>query len=84
MYEAFEKKTSVLCIFVFSAIVILGKVFGGALYGLIPLGMCVASGIFLWMKEVIRSGRDTEWSSEQERGETVRDLLGQLRNHANL
>lgn len=71
MYAAFEKRTSILCIAVFGAIVILGKMFGGALYGLIPLGACIASGIYLWMKEVIRSGREAEWSSEQARGETV-------------
>jgi hypothetical protein len=47
--------------------------FGGALYGLIPLAMCISSGIFLWMKEVIQSGREIEWSSEQERGEAVRN-----------
>jgi Ca2+-dependent lipid-binding protein len=71
MYEAFEKRTSVLCVGVLVAIIVLGKMFGGALYGLIPLAMCVSSGIFLWMKEVIRSGREIEWSCEQERGETA-------------
>ncbi|KAI9734701.1 MAG: hypothetical protein M1818_006688 [Claussenomyces sp. TS43310] len=71
MYAAFEQRTSILCLAVFAAIVVLGKMFGGALYGLIPLGACVASGIFMWMKEVIRSGRDTEWSSERERGLTA-------------
>lgn len=72
MFAALEKRTSILCVGVLVAIIVLGKMFGGALYGLIPLAMCVSSGIFLWMKEVVRSGRDTEWSSEQERGETVR------------
>lgn len=71
MFEALEKRTEILCIGVLVAIVILGKMFGGALYGLIPLGMCVSSGIFLWMKAVVRAGRDQEWSSEQERGETA-------------
>lgn len=71
MYVELEKRTSILAVGVLLAIVILGKMFGGALYGLVPLGMCIASGIFLWMKEVIRSGREAEWSSEQERGETV-------------
>jgi hypothetical protein len=71
MYASLEKSTLVLCGGVTIAIVVLGKMFGGALYGLIPLGMCVGSGIYLWMKELIRKGRDTEWSSEKERGETV-------------
>jgi hypothetical protein len=71
MYQALETRASVLAISVLIAIVVLGKVFGGALYGLIPLGMCISSGIFLWMKEVVRSGREVEWSSEQERGEVV-------------
>jgi hypothetical protein len=45
--------------------------FGGALYGLVPLGMCISSGIFLWMKEVVRGGRSVEWQSEKDRGEMV-------------
>lgn len=75
MYHILETRASVLAVSVFLAMVVLGKMFGGALYGLIPLGMCISSGIFLWMKEVVRSGREIEWSSEQERGETVRILL---------
>jgi hypothetical protein len=52
--------------------VVVGKMFGGALKGLIPLGMCLASGVYLWMKEVVRSGREVEWDSEQVRGQMVR------------
>ena len=61
----------ILCAGVFLAIVVLGKLFGGALYGLVPLAMCVTSGIFLWMKEIVRAGRVQEWHSEQLRGQTV-------------
>ena len=71
MFAALETRASGLCIGVFIAIVLLGKIFGGSLKGLIPTAMCIVSGIFLWMKEVIRSGREVEWSSEQSRGETV-------------
>lgn len=71
MYEAFEKKITFLAGGILIATVVLGKFFGGALYGLIPLGMCIASGVFLWMKEVIRSGRDHEWETEKIRGKTV-------------
>lgn len=71
MYEAFEKKATVLSGGVLVAIVVLGKLFGGALYGLIPLGLCVSSGIFLWMKELVRHGRSQEWQSEKERGQHV-------------
>jgi hypothetical protein len=53
--------------------------FGASLKGLIPTAMCIVSGIWLWMKEVIRSGREVEWSSEQSRGETVSDLSQQIR-----
>jgi Ca2+-dependent lipid-binding protein len=74
MYQALKTLASLLAVSVLITIVVLGKMFGGALYGLIPLGMCISSGIFLWMKEVVRSGREVEWSSEQERGETVRIL----------
>jgi hypothetical protein len=80
MFKILEKRTTVLCTGVFLAIVVLGKMFGGALYGLIPLAMCITSGIFLWMKEVIRAGRVTEWSSERERGQTVNYNLGNIKN----
>lgn len=72
MYELLEQKTIVLSGGVLIAIVVLEKLFGGALYGLIPLGMCVASGIYLWMKELVRKGRETEWQSEKDRGKLVR------------
>ena len=71
MFAALETRASGLCVGVFIAIVLLGKMFGGSLKGLIPTAMCIVSGIYLWMKEVIRSGREVEWSSEQTRGETV-------------
>lgn len=72
MFEVLEKRAGGLCIAILLSIVVLGKMFGGSLKGLIPLGMCLASGVWLWMKEVVRSGREVEWSSEQSRGETVR------------
>jgi len=71
MFESLERRAGGLCIGVFLAVVILGKMFGGSLKGLIPTAACIVSGIWLWMKEVVRSGRELEWSSEQERGETV-------------
>ncbi|KAL8868459.1 MAG: hypothetical protein Q9174_004979, partial [Haloplaca sp. 1 TL-2023] len=76
MFASLEKRAGGLCIGVCLAIIILGKMFGGSLKGLIPTSMCIASGIWLWMKEVVRSGRNVEWSSEQSRGETaVANLL---------
>ena len=71
MFAALENRASALCIGVFFAIILLGKMFGASLKGLIPTSMCITSGIWLWMKEVVRSGREVEWSSEQSRGETV-------------
>ena len=82
MFAALETRAAGLCIGVFIAIVLLGKMFGGSLKGLIPTAMCIVSGIWLWMKEVVRSGREVEWSSEQSRGETVSDTnhqVGKLR-----
>ena len=73
MFAILETRASGLCIGVFIAIILLGKIFGASLKGLIPTSMCIVSGIWLWMKEVIRSGREVEWSSEQSRGETVSD-----------
>ncbi|MCJ1476556.1 hypothetical protein MMC13_005222 [Lambiella insularis] len=76
MYASLETQADILSIVLFLAIVILGKMFGGSLWGLIPLGACVGSGIFLWMKELVRKGREMEWSSEQSRGEVaVANLL---------
>ena len=72
MYESLEQNTTVLSGGVMVAIVVLGKLFGGALYGLILLGMCVASGIYLWMKQVVLKGREHEWQSEKDRGKLVR------------
>lgn len=71
MFKSLEKRTTILCGVIFATIVVLGKMFGGALYGLIPLAMCISSGLFLWMKELLRSGRAMEWSSERDRGEIV-------------
>ncbi|KAI4102452.1 MAG: hypothetical protein L6R37_004391 [Teloschistes peruensis] len=76
MFASLEKRAGGLCIGVCLAIIILGKLFGASLKGLIPTSFCIASGIWLWTKEVVRSGRDVEWSSEQSRGETaVANLL---------
>jgi len=74
MFAELEKRAGALCVGILVAIIVLGKIFGGSLKGLIPLGACVASGIWLWMKEVVRSGREVEWSSEQQRGLTVSHL----------
>ncbi|KAF2190610.1 hypothetical protein K469DRAFT_721518 [Zopfia rhizophila CBS 207.26] len=69
MFAALEKRGGILCIGILVAIVVIGKIFGGALKGLIPLSMCLSSGVWLWMKEVVRSGREVEWHSEQTRGQ---------------
>jgi Ca2+-dependent lipid-binding protein len=71
MFATLENKGTALSVGIFVAIVLVGKVFGGRLLGLVPLGFCIASGVFLWIKDLIRQGRDLEWSSEQERGETA-------------
>ncbi|KAI0556059.1 C2 domain-containing protein [Xylaria curta] len=71
MYNVIEQRANILCGVVFFSIIFVGKFFGGRLLGLIPLAICIASGIFLWMKDLVRRGRDIEWSSEQKRGETA-------------
>jgi fatty acid desaturase len=75
MFENIEKRATALCIGIFVAIIVLGRTFGGSLWGLIPLAICITSGVWLWMQEVVRSGRDMEWSSEQLRGQMVSYLL---------
>lgn len=71
MYANIEARANVLCAGIFIAIAFIGKILGGSLWGLLPLGFCVSSGVFLWMKDLVQQGRDTEWSSEQKRGETA-------------
>ncbi|KAI0602224.1 hypothetical protein F4775DRAFT_536116 [Biscogniauxia sp. FL1348] len=71
MFAVVEQRATILCAVVFFAIIFVGKFFGGRLLGLIPLAICISSGIFLWMKDLVRRGRDIEWSSEQKRGETA-------------
>ncbi|KAI2642251.1 C2 domain-containing protein [Xylaria nigripes] len=71
MYAIIEQRANALCIGVFVAIVCFGNVFGGRILGLIPLAFAVSSAIFLWMRDLVRRGRDIEWSSEQKRGETA-------------
>ncbi|KAF2858133.1 hypothetical protein K470DRAFT_260132 [Piedraia hortae CBS 480.64] len=56
---------------IFFSIIFLGRMCGGKLIGIIPLAICVSSGIWLWIKEVVRSGREVEWGSEKERGRTA-------------
>ncbi|UKZ82254.1 hypothetical protein TrVFT333_010039 [Trichoderma virens FT-333] len=71
MFNSLELRSNALCAGIFMGIVFFGRLFGGRLLGLIPLAICVTSGVHLWVKELIRQGRDLEWSSEQERGETA-------------
>ncbi|KAL9468805.1 hypothetical protein ACSS6W_010499 [Trichoderma asperelloides] len=71
MFTALELRSNLLCAGIFMGIVFFGRLFGGRLLGLIPLAICVTSGVHLWVQDLIRKGRDLEWSSEQERGETA-------------
>ncbi|KAH1644369.1 hypothetical protein KXX16_001963 [Aspergillus fumigatus] len=71
MFDQLEKRATGVCLGLFVGVLFLGHVFGGSLWGLIPLACCTTTGIWLWMKEVIRSGREMEWSSEQLRGQTA-------------
>ena len=71
MFDQLQSRATGLCIAIPLAIIILGRLFGGSLWGLIPLAICISSGVWLWVLEVIRSGKDMEWSSEQLRGQTV-------------
>lgn len=71
MFDQLEKRGTALCIAIPFAIIVLGRIFGGSLLGLIPLAFCVTSGVWLWVQEVIKSGKEMEWSSEQMRGQMV-------------
>lgn len=69
MFENLEKRATSLCIGIVCGIIVLGRTFGASYWGLIPLAACISSGVWLWVQEVIRSGREMEWSSEQLRGQ---------------
>ncbi|KAJ5138751.1 uncharacterized protein N7515_003599 [Penicillium bovifimosum] len=69
MFKALEKRATALCIGILVAVIVLGRTFGGSLWGLIPLAFCISSAVWLWAQEVIRSGREVEWSSEHIRGQ---------------
>ncbi|KAJ6161139.1 C2 membrane targeting protein [Penicillium chermesinum] len=69
MFQQLESRARALCIAIPCAIVVLGKFFGGSLWGLIPLAACITSGVWMWMQQVISSGKNMEWSSEQLRGQ---------------
>ncbi|KAL3479072.1 hypothetical protein BJX99DRAFT_268748 [Aspergillus californicus] len=71
MFESLEKRAASLCIGIVCSIVVLGRTFGASYLGLIPLAACIASGVWMWVQEVIRSGREMEWSSEQLRGQVA-------------
>ncbi|KKK20066.1 hypothetical protein ARAM_003607 [Aspergillus rambellii] len=68
MFEQLEKRGMGLCIGIVAGIVVLGRFFGASFWGLIPLAGCIATGVWMWVQEVIRSGREMEWSNEQLRG----------------
>ncbi|KAF7717984.1 Uncharacterized protein PECH_004687 [Penicillium ucsense] len=69
MFDELEKRGTALCVGIALAIIFLGRVFGGSLLGLVPLAFCVTSGVWLWVQEVIKSGRQMEWKSEELRGQ---------------
>ncbi|KAL4808388.1 hypothetical protein BDV18DRAFT_134853 [Aspergillus unguis] len=71
MFEKLEKRANALCIGIAAGIIVLGRTFGASFWGLIPLAFCITSGVWLWAQEVIRSGREVEWSSEQMRGQVA-------------
>ena len=77
MFDQLERRAMGLCVGIPFAIIVLGRFFGGSLLGLIPLAACITSGVWLWVQQVIKSGKDMEWSSEQLRGETVSPLYQQ-------
>ncbi|KAL4788160.1 hypothetical protein BJX76DRAFT_198981 [Aspergillus varians] len=71
MFENLERRATKLCIGIVLVIVVLGRAFGASFWGLIPMAVCIASGVWLWVQELIRSGREMEWSSEQLRGQVA-------------
>lgn len=71
MFDVLQRRATGLCIGIPVAIIVIGRMFGGSFWGLFPLAFCISSGVWLWMQEVVRSGREMEWSSEQMRGQMV-------------
>ncbi|PGG99625.1 hypothetical protein AJ80_09320 [Polytolypa hystricis UAMH7299] len=71
MFKAIEERAIQLVIGILVAIVLIGKMAGGSLKGLIPLALCITSGVWLWAQDLIRKGRTSEWHSERRRGEAA-------------
>lgn len=71
MFKKLEYRAMGLCVIISLAIIFLGRLFGGSLWGFIPLAACIASGVWLWTQHVIRSGKEMEWDSERLRGQAV-------------
>jgi hypothetical protein len=71
MFKVLVKRAAALCMGILVAITVAGRILGGNLMGLVLLAVCITSAVWLWMREVIRQGRDLEWRSEQLRGEIV-------------
>ncbi|PYH87427.1 C2 domain protein [Aspergillus ellipticus CBS 707.79] len=69
MFDQLERRGMGLCVGIVAGIVFLGRIFGGSLWGLFPLGCGIASAMWLWIQDLIKSGREMEWSSEQIRGQ---------------
>lgn len=78
MFDKLEKRGITLCVGIIFSVVVLGRYFGGSFWGLLALACCVATAVWLWVKEVIRSGREMEWSTELIRGQ----MVGSPREHA--
>ncbi|KAI9855064.1 MAG: hypothetical protein M1824_006438 [Vezdaea acicularis] len=68
-FASLEKRAGFLGAGSLIAIIVVGKLFGGSLWGLIPTAICVSSGIWLWMKDVVQAGEAVEWDAEKKRGE---------------
>lgn len=69
MFEMLEMRASFLALGLFLGISVFGSIFGARIWGIVPLAGIVSCAVFLWVKDLIRQGRDHEWESERERGE---------------
>lgn len=72
MFSILEFRASMVCLGIAASTLIVGTIFGSTPFWItFLLAAGTSSGVYLWMKEVIRSGREFEWSAEKKRGEVA-------------
>ncbi|KAI5799888.1 hypothetical protein EDC01DRAFT_648048 [Geopyxis carbonaria] len=70
VFAGFEQKVTTLCLGIFGAILVGGKLLGGgSLFSLFLISSGVAGSVWYWARGVMDEARNVDWESEKKRGE---------------